>query len=328
MATNGARGALRAIIEGQGVGVLTQPRLVESLLADMCPDQRRETHLLAGAQREGVPDELRTPSTVPPPLLRARLQQRLAENLSVTEEAARWAVETWAIALGVLAESEAQTGPSLRSSQPQPPPTRERPAEPTPAEPTPPVTPTWQSQAQSQDTSPWQTSPGLSQSWQTPEPPQAPAQPQMPAQPQTSWQMPPPSPPVQPGGAVWPPPVSGQGAWQMGGNDSGTGAMAALPPQLRGFNWGALWMNWIWAIGNSTWIGLLALIPYVGFIMAIVLGVKGNEWAWQNRRWNSIEEFQAQQKTWAIVGWVFFGLAVALVIIIMIVGASSNSNSQ
>jgi len=61
-------------------------------------------------------------------------------------------------------------------------------------------------------------------------------------------------------------------------------------------------MNWIWAIGMQTWIGLLALVPYAGFIMAIVLGVKGNEWAWQNRKWESVEQFNNVQRVWTIWG--------------------------
>ncbi len=129
----------------------------------------------------------------------------------------------------------------------------------------------------------------------------------------------------QPGGA-WPPPAGGPaGGVYMGQNDSGTGKTAVLPPQLQGFNVGAFLLNFIWAIGNQTWIGLLSLVPYVGFIMAIVLGVKGNEWAWQNRRWESIEQFQEVQKKWTkaalivlvasivvgIVGGILFGIVAA-----------------
>ncbi|WP_236144773.1 hypothetical protein [Nostoc sp. CMAA1605] len=35
--------------------------------------------------------------------------------------------------------------------------------------------------------------------------------------------------------------------------------------------------------------------------MAIILGIKGNEWAWKSKRWASIEAFKANQRTWAIV---------------------------
>lgn len=99
-----------------------------------------------------------------------------------------------------------------------------------------------------------------------------------------------------------------------GVNDSGTGATAVLPPELQGFNWGALLMNWIWSIAHNSWIGLIALVPYVGFVMAIVLGFKGNEWAWQNRKWDSVEHFRATQKVWTKwgVGILIFGLVVGI----------------
>jgi Tfp pilus assembly major pilin PilA len=82
-----------------------------------------------------------------------------------------------------------------------------------------------------------------------------------------------------------------------------------IPDGVRGWSWGAFLLNWIWAIGNKTWIGLLALIPYVGLIMAIVLGIKGREWAWKNKEWASLEEFnrvQRQWSKWAVI--VVFGI--------------------
>lgn len=91
-----------------------------------------------------------------------------------------------------------------------------------------------------------------------------------------------------------------------------------LPDGVRGWSWGAFLLNWIWAIGNKTWIGLLAFIPYVGFIMAIVLGVKGREWAWKNNEWESVEHFNEVQKRWSfwavtIVGGLFIlGLLAAI----------------
>ena len=60
-----------------------------------------------------------------------------------------------------------------------------------------------------------------------------------------------------------------------------------IPDGIRGWSWGAFFLNWIWAIGNGTWIGLLALIPYVNIVMMIILGIKGREWAWKNKKWES-----------------------------------------
>jgi hypothetical protein len=82
-------------------------------------------------------------------------------------------------------------------------------------------------------------------------------------------------------------------------NTSGGGKGAAIPEGITGWSWGAFFLNWIWAIGNRTWVGLFAIIPYVGFVMAIVLGVKGREWAWRNKRWESIEQFNRAQRSWS-----------------------------
>ena len=87
-------------------------------------------------------------------------------------------------------------------------------------------------------------------------------------------------------------------------NTSGQGRLTTIPEEVRGWNWGAFCLCWIWGIGNKVWIALLALLPFVGFIMNIVLGIKGNEWAWRNKRWNSVADFKTTQRTWAIVGLV------------------------
>ena len=100
------------------------------------------------------------------------------------------------------------------------------------------------------------------------------------------------------------------------GNTSGQGSLAVIPREIQGWNWGAFLLNWIWAIGNSVWLGLLALIPYVGFVMAIVLGVKGSEWAWQRKKWDSIEHFKRTQRKWA---WWGLGVVIAVLVIVVIV---------
>jgi len=106
-------------------------------------------------------------------------------------------------------------------------------------------------------------------------------------------------------------------------NTSGMGANATIPDEIRGWSWGGFLLTWIWAIGNRTWIGLLALVPYIGFVVAIVLGVKGREWAWKNKRWDSIEHFKRVQKAWAI-----WGLALILIAIVLAVGVAFMDNSN
>ena len=66
------------------------------------------------------------------------------------------------------------------------------------------------------------------------------------------------------------------------------GASGEIPDGVKGWSWGAFFLNWIWAIGNRSWIGLLALVPHVGWIMAFWLGFKGREMAWKNKQWDSL----------------------------------------
>jgi hypothetical protein len=106
----------------------------------------------------------------------------------------------------------------------------------------------------------------------------------------------------------------------MAENTSGMGSNAIIPEGVKGWSWGAFLLNWIWSAFNNTWIGLLSFIPYVGFVMAIILGVKGREWAWRNKRWDSIEHFNRVQRKWSIWGAILLlvpaviGIAAAILI--------------
>ena len=79
---------------------------------------------------------------------------------------------------------------------------------------------------------------------------------------------------------------------------------AEIPPELDRWNWGAFFLNWIWGIGNSTWVALLALIPLVNIVIMIVLGLRGSRWAWRNRAWRSADQFRRSQRAWGIAGLI------------------------
>ena len=54
--------------------------------------------------------------------------------------------------------------------------------------------------------------------------------------------------------------------------------------------------------------------------MAIILGIKGREWAWKNARWDSLGHFNRVQRLWSIWGLVLvlgFFLLIALVLIVV-----------
>lgn len=114
-------------------------------------------------------------------------------------------------------------------------------------------------------------------------------------------------------------------------NNSGQGPNSEVPDIVaKRFNWGAFTFSWIWGLGNKTYITLLTLvlvfIPFVGNIAAIIaniiFGIKGNRWAWQNKRWQSVEHFHKVQKKWAFwgIGLVLLGLILALVILLLTYG--------
>jgi hypothetical protein len=101
------------------------------------------------------------------------------------------------------------------------------------------------------------------------------------------------------------------------GNSSGEGEAAIVPDEIRGWNWGASLLGWIWAIGNKRYdvaaygLGVYILFFLLGpvgwlaqLVMSIIFGAKGNEWAWRSKKWRSIEHFKRTQRTWARWGIV------------------------
>ena len=87
-------------------------------------------------------------------------------------------------------------------------------------------------------------------------------------------------------------------------NNSGGGSLVVPPEGVKGWSWGAFLLNWIWSPFNKTWFGLLALLPYVGFIVCIYLGIKGRELAWRNKHWDSLDHFNSVQRRWSVWGLV------------------------
>ncbi|MEA5507306.1 serine/threonine-protein kinase [Halotia wernerae UHCC 0503] len=88
-------------------------------------------------------------------------------------------------------------------------------------------------------------------------------------------------------------------------NNSGCGINnnhEVVPDEIQGWNWGAFLLPWLWLWTNQVWLGLFCFVPQVGWVMAIAMGAKGNEWAWKSRQWRSIEQFKAHQRGWAIAG--------------------------
>ena len=107
-----AREALIVIIRDYGRMLGEDARRCEALLKDFCPDGRAQVHLLVIAARAGVPKQLMSSAAGSSrELLVARLARTLEEDFAVTAEAARWAVDCWALALGVAVAVARPTAP-------------------------------------------------------------------------------------------------------------------------------------------------------------------------------------------------------------------------
>jgi tetratricopeptide (TPR) repeat protein len=91
--------------------------------------------------------------------------------------------------------------------------------------------------------------------------------------------------------------------------------VAEIPPGIRGWSWGAFLFNWVWGVCNGVWISLLVLVPFVGWIFAIVLGIKGREWAWKNKKWQNVEHFQRVQRAWSAWALGITGGAIVIGIV-------------
>lgn len=83
----------------------------------------------------------------------------------------------------------------------------------------------------------------------------------------------------------------------------------AEPKNLDSFNWGAFWLNWLWAVCHSVSWGLLCFIPIVNIVIPFVLGFKGNRAAWEKFS-GTAEEFEQKQAAWSRWGWIFVVILV------------------
>jgi hypothetical protein len=97
-------------------------------------------------------------------------------------------------------------------------------------------------------------------------------------------------------------------------NTSGQGERAQVPAEIDRWNWGAFLLNWIWGLGNDTYIALLMFVPLVNLVMPFVLGAKGSAWAWRNKPWRDIAHFRRVQRLWTIWGVVVFAGCIGLVV--------------
>ncbi|MCC7051354.1 MAG: hypothetical protein IT239_06220 [Bacteroidia bacterium] len=101
---------------------------------------------------------------------------------------------------------------------------------------------------------------------------------------------------------------------------SGKKGASIIPQEIQGWNWGAAGLTWIWGSYHGAWIAFITFIPLLNLVAWIILGIKGNEWAWKARAWNSVDEFIAAQKKWKYWGMAILFLKLLLVVLPFMAG--------
>jgi len=97
------RKKLCQLVTKYGPSLCDDPLSCEGLLRDYCGNHQREIFVLVCALKEQAPsDLLASCDTMPYELVQIRLTKRICHNCALTKNAATWAVESWAIALGII----------------------------------------------------------------------------------------------------------------------------------------------------------------------------------------------------------------------------------
>ncbi|MDQ4123883.1 MAG: pectinesterase family protein [Acidobacteriota bacterium] len=105
-----ARQKLIEIVARHGRSIVDDPQRAEGLFRDNFGSFKREIAVLTMALEEGVTRDMASATqNAPTSVLLARLTQRLIDNLALSEDAARWAVDSWALALGVVQGGDLKT---------------------------------------------------------------------------------------------------------------------------------------------------------------------------------------------------------------------------
>ncbi len=98
---------LKDLVTTYGTELCTDIRKTEGLLRDKCGNHKREISVLISAMKNRVPEEiLGFKGDTIDQLKFSRLVNKLQDNEGTAEEYARWAVESWVVALGKKTEAE------------------------------------------------------------------------------------------------------------------------------------------------------------------------------------------------------------------------------
>ena len=135
------RKTLADLVTRYGTGLLDDPRRVQALLRDTAGEHRAQVASIVAAAEEAVPEALLQSSQGLTADTAERLVRRLRDRRALTADAASWAVESWAAALGVYIPPVGAEPPRPVPAGTPPPPHPPEPAQPgtRPLSPRPPV---------------------------------------------------------------------------------------------------------------------------------------------------------------------------------------------
>ena len=91
--------------------------------------------------------------------------------------------------------------------------------------------------------------------------------------------------------------------------------------RLNKWNWGAFGLYPIWGFFNGCWWAIFVALfgaPIVGVIINIIFGICGTRWAWNNKKWNSFEEFEKAQESWNTAGIICICVQVLVTFIFIL----------
>jgi hypothetical protein len=130
---NQARQHLFQLISDYGIDVAKDLRRLESLLKDYTQGQyKREVFLCVQAAREGVIEALQNNRHLPYNIVAARLTKQLHEDYGLDLHAAKWAVGSWVVVLGLSNKFPPKKPITIK---PQPAPINSAPVTPVPIKP-------------------------------------------------------------------------------------------------------------------------------------------------------------------------------------------------
>ncbi len=88
------------------------------------------------------------------------------------------------------------------------------------------------------------------------------------------------------------------------------------------FNWGAFFGTWLWGLFNKSFIPLWDLILFFtpwSFYFKLICGLKGNEWAYKNKKWDDVIKFNKSQEKQTTIFIVLYLIVIPVILFALVV---------